>query len=251
MNVRPSNRTDPALPGEERAYRSSYDDAPLAYIACDAGRVIREVNRACCELTGYAAAELCGRPFTTLAPTPEWQSACRAAFDAAERNLSELVDLQATRRDGKPLWMRATVRALRTADGALAGYSVLAADVTSVKEAERDLRQSEALYRDLYEHAPLAYFTFGADGTLWRWNARGPEITGYTDEELRGMRTIDFHTDAPENREAFARLESELFRDGKDLFADVEARRKDGTIYRARVSLSPLRDADGRIIGAR
>src|SRR5216683_4256444 len=64
--------------------------------------------------------------------------------------------------------------------------------------AERALRESEALYRDLYEHAPLAYFTFGSDGRLRRWNARGREITGYTDEELRGMRTLDFHTDAPE-----------------------------------------------------
>src|SRR5881392_391013 len=117
--------------------------------------------------------------------------------------------------------------------------------------AERALRESEALYRDLYEHAPLAYFTFGTDGLLRRWNARGPEITGYTDEELRGMRALDFHTDAPENRDAFARLEREVFREGRDLVAEVEARRKDGTLYWARVSLSPLRDEQGRITGAR
>src|SRR5204863_418578 len=117
--------------------------------------------------------------------------------------------------------------------------------------AERALRESEALYRDLYEHAPLAYFTFGTDGLLRRWNARGPEITGYTDEELRGMRAGDFHTDAPENREAFARLEREVFQEGRDLVAEVEARRKDGTLYWARVSLSPLRDEQGRITGAR
>src|SRR5207249_265393 len=90
--------------------------------------------------------------------------------------------------------------------------------------AERALRESEALYRDLYEHAPLAYFTFGSDGRLRRWNARGREITGYTDEELRGMRTLDFHTDAPENREAFARLEREVFQQGRDLVAEVEGR---------------------------
>src|SRR2546426_1146295 len=117
--------------------------------------------------------------------------------------------------------------------------------------AERMLRESEALYRDLYEHAPLAYFTFGSDGRLRRWNARGREMIGYTDEELRGMRTLDFHTDAPENREAFARLEREVFQEGRDLVAEVEARRKDGTIYWARVSLSPLRDDQGRITGAR
>ncbi len=117
--------------------------------------------------------------------------------------------------------------------------------------AERALRESEALYRDLYEHAPLAYFTFGSDGRLRRWNARGREITGYTDEELRRMRTLDFHTDAPENQEAFARLEREVFQEGRDLVAEVEGRRKDGSLYWARVSLSPLRDEQGRITGAR
>src|SRR5207247_4122740 len=116
---------------------------------------------------------------------------------------------------------------------------------------ERALRESEALYRDLYEHAPLAYCTFGSDGRLRRWNARGREITGYTDEELRGMRTLEFHTDAPENREAFARLEREVFQEGRDLVAEVEGRRKDGSLYWARVSLSPLRDEQGHITGAR
>src|SRR5207245_2926065 len=81
---------------------------------------------------------------------------------------------------------------------------------------ERALRESEALYRDLYEHAPLAYFTFGSDGRLRRWNARGREMIGYTDEELGGMRTVDFHTEAPENRDAFARLEREVFQEGRD-----------------------------------
>src|SRR5437867_469147 len=117
--------------------------------------------------------------------------------------------------------------------------------------AELALRESEALYRDLYEHAPLAYFTFGSDGRLRRWNARGPEITGYTDEELRGMRALDFHTGAPENRGAFARLEREVFQEGRDLVAEVEGRRKDGSLYWARVSLSPLRDEQGHITGAR
>src|SRR5437867_11454394 len=117
--------------------------------------------------------------------------------------------------------------------------------------AELALRESEALYRDLYEHAPLAYFTFGSDGRLRRWNARGPEITGYTDEELRGMRTLDFHTDTPENREAFARLEREVLQPGRDMAPEVDGRRKAGRLYWPRASLRPLSDEQGHSTGAR
>ncbi len=240
-----------ALRASELHYRALYENAPLAYIAYDAERRIRHVNPAFVELSGFDEAEVQGLSYSTFSPGPDWEARFREVFDVAEQGRIGLFDVQARHRDGAPRWVRVTARAIRGVAGRLEGFFTLAADITTLKDAERKLRESETLYRELYEHAPLAYFTFGTDGTLQRWNERGPEITGYGDDELRGMRTADFHTDAPANREAFARLEREVFQEGRDLVAEVEGRRKDASTYWARVSLSPLRDETGRITGAR
>src|SRR5262249_48739358 len=221
------------------------------YIAYDAERRIRHVNPAFVELAGFAEHEVRGLPYSSFAPDAEWVARYREVFDFAEQGEVSTVDVRGRHRDGRLLWVRATARAVRDGDGRLQGFFTLAADVTALKEAERTLAEREALYRDLYEHAPLAYFTFDRNGVMQRWNARGPEITGFTDAELRGMRTLDFHPDAPWNREAFARLEREVFQEGRDLVTEVEGRRKNGTTYWARVSLSPVRGDDGRILGAR
>ena len=45
-------------------------------------------------------------------------------------------------------------------------------------EAEEALRQSEERYRDLYEKAPLAYFSVGTDGRIKRLNRHAEELLG-------------------------------------------------------------------------
>ncbi len=50
----------------------------------------------------------------------------------------------------------------------------------SLRQAEETLRESEAQqYLDLYEDAPIAYFSVGTDGRVRRANRRAAELLGY------------------------------------------------------------------------
>lgn len=48
------------------------------------------------------------------------------------------------------------------------------------------LRESRERYQNLYDFAPVAYFTIAADGTLKSVNHFGAEYLGYRKEELIG-----------------------------------------------------------------
>ena len=64
--------------------------------------------------------------------------------------------------------------------------------------AERALRESEARFRDLYEEAPIAFYSVGTDAQAsGAGTARRVELLGYTPEELGGRLISTLWADTP------------------------------------------------------
>jgi PAS domain S-box-containing protein len=59
------------------------------------------------------------------------------------------------------------------------------------------LRESEALYRDLYENAPNPYMIVGTDGRILRVNRRVTDMLGYSACEMVGAMVHSFMADTP------------------------------------------------------
>lgn len=117
--------------------------------------------------------------------------------------------------------------------------------------AEEALQESEKRYRDLYEQAPDAYFSVGADGYIKRANLRATELLGYSREELVGRPVSDLYADTPDGKAAaegvFKRfLSGEEIRD-----QELEARRADGSSVWVSLSVRPIRDKEGRVVASR
>jgi PAS domain S-box-containing protein len=140
--------------------------------------------------------------------------------------------------------------------GAIAAIGGVAIDVTEQRRANEALRESEARYRRLAELLPVGVYTCSApEGTITYFNKEAARIWGRTpaegdtDERFCGS----YRLFRP-NGEFLPREDCPMavsLRDGIE-FRNEEAivERPDGSRITARVNIDPIRDADGRIVGA-
>jgi two-component system CheB/CheR fusion protein len=86
------------------------------------------------------------------------------------------------------------------------------------------------------------------DGVITSWNAAATRILGYEPEEIIGRHITTIIPDElrPEEESIIARL-----RQGQRIdHFDTMRRRKDGTLVPLSITVSPIRDSTGRIVGA-
>ena len=131
----------------------------------------------------------------------------------------------------------------------------LRAALSRCREDLRSLQERwEACERDRLELAAMvegardAIWSWRSDGTIMRWNAEAQRLLGYAPSEIIGRSFLDL---VPEDGREAARQIIGSLRDGREYRHYETVRlRKDGTPIDVELTLSPLRDGDGRIVGA-
>ena len=126
----------------------------------------------------------------------------------------------------------------------------LAAAVTGHKQAETALREQEAKYRDLYDHAPDMFVSVDAvTATIIECNHTLATVLGYTKAELLGRPIVDlYHPACMENvRKALHAFQTS----GEVHDAELQLKRKDGSTIEVSLNVSALRDDQGRILHSR
>jgi PAS domain S-box-containing protein len=121
-------------------------------------------------------------------------------------------------------------------------------------QAERALRESEARFRAIFEGAAIAIAVTGLDGALIDVNPALPRMLGYTGEEMRGRPFAQFlHPDdltaGMQHFQALATGTGDASTGAAGDVghqADLRFRGRDGRVVRARLTLSLVRDAEGR-----
>ncbi|HEY9191567.1 MAG TPA: diguanylate cyclase, partial [Methyloversatilis sp.] len=123
-------------------------------------------------------------------------------------------------------------------------------DITERKSLEARLAASLAEQRDLYDHAPCAYYSLSPDGTFLLMNETGLKWLGRSRADVIGkLRLPDVLT--PEGRATFEQRFPVFKREGaiKDLAFDLISR--DGDLRRVSVSATAVTDAEGNFVMSR
>ena len=110
-------------------------------------------------------------------------------------------------------------------------------DITELREAERELRASEARFRTLVDHASDAFFLYNEDATVLDVNRQACESLGYRRDELIGRTAFDYGPDL--TPELLLRIRERL-RAGKTVTYDGRHLRKDGTVFPVEVRIRPF-----------
>ncbi|HEY1257289.1 MAG TPA: PAS domain S-box protein, partial [Terracidiphilus sp.] len=130
-------------------------------------------------------------------------------------------------------------------DGKPTGVSVYGRDITSRKQIESQLKDSEERYRSTFEQAAIGIVHTSFDGRWMRCNPRFTEIVGYTQEELVGKDFQQFThpEDVAEGARTLQQMSS-----GQLESACLEKRyqHKDGRWVWVELTISILRDGQGQ-----
>jgi PAS domain S-box-containing protein len=148
------------------------------------GRIVR-FNRACEQLTGYAAAEVLGRRFWDFLLLPEEVEPVKAVFSELLENPASSHENYWVAKNGERHLIAWSNTALVDDEGNVEHVIGIGLDLTERKRTEEALRKSEqrlqmavgAIGGGVYEH------TFPLDETLY-FSPKWAELLGYHPEEL-------------------------------------------------------------------
>ncbi len=242
-------RAEAELRGSEQRFRDMVDALPAAVYTTDAQGRITHFNRAAVEFSGrvpelgtdqWCVTWKLFRPDGTRLTHDE----CPMAVALKEGQIVDGVETIAERPDGKRIWFVPYPRLLRDAEGRIVGGVNLLMDITQRKQAEL----ATALLAAIVDSSDDAIVSKNLDGTITSWN-KGAECTfGYTAEEALGKHiSLIIPADRQdEETDILRRLRSG---ERVDHFETVR-QRKDRTLLDISVTISPVRDSTGKVIGA-
>ena len=146
--------------------------------------------------------------------------------------------------DGRPIEVSVTLSPIRDAFGVVIGVSSVIRDISEKKHAERGAAMLAAIVTSTSD----GVVSKTLEGIVTSWNKSAQRILGYSEAEMlgRSIRTIiPADRQAEEDRILATVLAGEIV----DNFETVRIR-KGGALTDVAVTVSPVRDAAGRIIGA-
>jgi PAS domain S-box-containing protein len=117
------------------------------------------------------------------------------------------------------------------------------------KQMGEALRKGEERFRDLYDHAPLGYHEYDAEGRITSVNRTDFEMLGYTAEEMIGHPMWEFNIEGEALRDQVLAKLAGTSPPGRNL--ERTYRKKDGSTLPVLVEDRLILDQNGRIKGIR
>ncbi len=147
------------------------------------------------------------------------------------------------RKDGRAIHVSVTTWPIHNSAGDVEAISVIARDVSLQYEAE----QAKGLLAAIVESANEAIHAISLDGTIVSWNKGAECLMGYTSQEIVG-KSVETLLPPEDRKNVGPRLE--VIKAGKS-FEPIEivVQRKDGSHVDVSLSGSPIRSAQGKIVG--
>jgi PAS domain S-box-containing protein len=231
-------RVDPSA-----LFRAIVQSADDAITSIDLNETITSWNRAAEQLYGYEAREVIGKSNRLITPPERYAEEDDVVRRAKSGEGVQHFETVRVRKDGSRIDVAITVSAIYE-DGTVIGVSKIARDMSDRKNAERNGARLAAIV----ESSDDAIIGKDLNGIITSWNRAAESMFGYTADEAigRSIRLI-----IPDGHQHEEDTIIDRIRRGESVqhFETVRCR-KDRSCLPISVTVSPIRDKAGTIIGA-
>lgn len=271
QDITQRRQVEEALRASEEQYRGLFERIPIGLYRVSTDGQILDVNSALVDMLGYPDRQALMSIQTIEAyANPEDQSRWQALID--QEGIVTGFEVQWKRQDGTFLWVRENARSVYDDTGQVLYYEGAVEDISERVEIETIRAEAEQALRDYSarleeevkertiemrtQYAQLdAIFRSVGDGIVMSdldrkvqyVNDAFTTLTGYTFGEVMGQ-TADFLA-TEELPVHIVQARRAAMERGKIWRGEVSIRRKDGRVYDAELSIAPVHDADGRLMG--
>jgi PAS domain S-box-containing protein len=249
-------RSTRRVAGSEERLRVTLASIGDAVLATDEQGRITQLNPVGERLTGWREADAIGRAIQdvfvilneqTRQPAPHpVERVLREGVVAGLANHTVLVS-----KAGDEIPIDDSAAPVRAEDGQLRGAVMVFRDITERRQMERERAARARVARELaaiVESSDDAIVSKDLDGVITAWNGAAERMYGYTAQEAigRSIRLIVPDDVASEEDEVLRRIRA----GERAEHFETRRRRKDGTTVHVSVTVSPIRDDSGAVIGA-
>jgi PAS domain S-box-containing protein len=237
-------KADAALRESEERLRAIFAQSAAGIALGDLTGKLLSVNDHFCRIVGRPRDELIGirmQEITFADDLPENQRLFQHMVQTGE---SFEIEKRYVRGDGSLVWVANSVSAIRDDGGNMLQAVAISVDIGErrhAQEIEKHLASMIASSND-------AIMGIDLDMKITSWNAAAEKLYGYSQDEVVGRSVLMLVPDVRQEEEP--RILTEV-RAGRFVEPyETQRRRKDGRLVEVLLSVSPIRDANGRVIGA-
>jgi PAS domain S-box-containing protein len=240
-------QTEKALRESEARIRAVIDSALDAVIGMDSQGLITDWNPRAEMMFGWARSEVIGNKLANIiVPLPYREPHNRGLKRLIESGhgpfINRQIEITALRRDGTEFPIELQVTPLQIGDKLF--FNAFIADISSRKKAAETQRQLAAIV----EHSTDSIISLDLNNRITGWNEGARQIYGYSAEDMIGKPVSILNSPLLHDEEAQL-LEKIKTGERIESFETVR-RRSDGRDIHISLTISPIKDATGKTIGA-
>lgn len=241
-NILQRKQHERILRSNEQRFRRIFESIQDVYFRAEKG-IIMFVSPSCKTLFGYAPEEMIGQPSEVF--YADKHARRKMLHEFIKNGVLSDYEIEYVRKDGEIITCSLNSRAVHDEDGEMIAMEGTLRDISTRKESEMALRESEHRFRRIFESFHDVYYEADMNGNITLLSPSVEEHYGYAQEELLGKSALTVYAN-PAEREEFL---SVLLKQGSVNDYELRLLAKNGEIISSSCSAKLVLDEAGRPVG--